>query len=321
MKAKLPFNDPNNNKKERLRSFDFLRGLAILGVVSVHTTQNFTSNIAYIDYIFNLGRFGVQLFYFISALTMCYMWQLRKNEKNKIRNFYIRRFFRIVPLFWIAVFAYTYKQELELTQLQHQIFLSATLLHGLSSKAINFVPGGWSIFVEACFYLIFPFLIIKIGNRKNIYLFLAVTIWAGYTFFLKDFLFDKLLTLDLISNTYKRNEFLYMTFLNQSPIFFLGCYMFFVLNNLKTSNAKILFFFILWIIFNTFLYFFYEEGQYIFSSIYIFLGLFCFFCILKNIKFRPIEIIGKYSYAIYLFHNVVIDELLKVFVDQRNLFI
>jgi peptidoglycan/LPS O-acetylase OafA/YrhL len=91
---------------QRLRTFDFLRGLAILGVIVVHTSQSFPSLINAIDFLAGLGRFGVQLFYFISALTMCYMWKQREGENNPIKNFYIRRFFRIAPLFWIAIPVY-----------------------------------------------------------------------------------------------------------------------------------------------------------------------------------------------------------------------
>ena len=312
------FNGPTKYN-HRLRCIDFLRGLGILGVIITHTTQTFTSNIAFVDYISSLGRFGVQLFYFSSALTMCYVWQLRKDEKNQIVNFYIRRFFRIVPLFWIAIIIYIYKNELDVSTLQHEIFFSATLLHGLSPTAINLVPGGWSISVEAFFYLIFPILIIKIGDKKNVYLLFAIIIWLSYSFFLKDFLFDKLLTLDLTKNSYQTKEFLYMTFLNQSPIFFIGCYMFFLLKDSKEANAKIFFFFVFWIIFNLFLGFFYKNGHYYFSSMYLFLGLFCFLCVVKNIKFRPIEVLGKYSYAIYIFHFIVIDQLVKVFFEDRNL--
>jgi peptidoglycan/LPS O-acetylase OafA/YrhL len=90
----------------RLRTFDFLRGLAIFGVIIVHTAASFPSQIIAIDVLAGLGRFGVQLFFFISALTMCYMWKLREGEINPVKNFYIRRFFRIAPLFWIAIPVY-----------------------------------------------------------------------------------------------------------------------------------------------------------------------------------------------------------------------
>ncbi len=62
----------------RLQSLDFLRGIAILGVIAVHTSQAFPSML---DPFLAYGRFGVQLFYFISAFTMCYMWEKRHGRK------------------------------------------------------------------------------------------------------------------------------------------------------------------------------------------------------------------------------------------------
>jgi exopolysaccharide production protein ExoZ len=101
-----------NNQKhdyamyQRQQSWDFLRGIAILGVIVVHTSQVFPSKIEAVDTLAGFGRLGIQLFYFISALTMCYTWTLRPSETNPIRKFYIRRAFRIAPLFWIAIPTY-----------------------------------------------------------------------------------------------------------------------------------------------------------------------------------------------------------------------
>src|ERR1700755_1634138 len=93
---------------KRLETFDVLRGLAILGVLAVHCSPGFPTNINFIDTGLEFGRFGVQLFYFVSALTMCHMWRQREGEKNPIRRFYFRRFFRIAPLFWLVMPIYLF---------------------------------------------------------------------------------------------------------------------------------------------------------------------------------------------------------------------
>lgn len=170
----------------RLRTFDFLRGLAMLGVIVVHTSGSFPSQINAIDFLAGLGRFGVQLFYFISALTMCYMWKQREGENNPVKNFYIRRFFRIAPLFWIAIPVYLLINGYEKNYWAPeginnlQIFLTATFLHGFWPNSINsVVPGGWSIAVEMTFYALFPFFILNI-KRRSVYLLLAFITWAFY---------------------------------------------------------------------------------------------------------------------------------------------
>ncbi|MBV8664533.1 MAG: acyltransferase family protein, partial [Hyphomicrobiales bacterium] len=64
-------------KSPRLATLDFLRGLAILGVVAIHTTQHFPSHIKPLDFAFSNGWIGVQVFFFVSAYTMCHMWSRR----------------------------------------------------------------------------------------------------------------------------------------------------------------------------------------------------------------------------------------------------
>ena len=104
------------------------------------------------------------------------MWKLREGEVNRIKNFYIRSFFRIAPLFWIAIPVYLLVNGLDKTAEAPagigftQLFLTATFMHGFWPDSINsIVPGGWSIAVEISFYALFSYLILKIGNKKNFY--------------------------------------------------------------------------------------------------------------------------------------------------------
>jgi exopolysaccharide production protein ExoZ len=127
----------------RIRTFDFLRGLAILGVIIVHTSQSFSSGISIVDHFAGFGRFGVQLFFLISACTMCHMWKLREGESSPVINFYIRRFFRITPLFWLAIPLYLLvntanKNYLGLENIgELEVFLTATFFHGFWPTSIN----------------------------------------------------------------------------------------------------------------------------------------------------------------------------------------
>jgi exopolysaccharide production protein ExoZ len=56
-----------------------------------------------VDFVFSSGWVGVNVFYFVSAMTMCLMWTQRETESHPTRKFYIRRFLRIAPLFWLAI--------------------------------------------------------------------------------------------------------------------------------------------------------------------------------------------------------------------------
>lgn len=172
-----------NNKSlvnaSRNNTFDLLRGMAILCVIGVHTVQTFPTQFNCFDRILELGRFGVQLFFFVSALTMCYMWSLRNGEAHQVGKFYLRRFLRIAPLFWIAIPAYLWLNRGGDHWMQEgisllQIVLTTAFLHGFRPDSINaIVPGGWSIAVEMTFYLIFPLLITQI-NCRVYFLYLAI---------------------------------------------------------------------------------------------------------------------------------------------------
>lgn len=67
----------------RASYLDAARGLAILGVIGVHVSQHFKSGIAGIDGALFAGQFGVQLFFAISAYTMCLTLEQRISRDSR----------------------------------------------------------------------------------------------------------------------------------------------------------------------------------------------------------------------------------------------
>jgi peptidoglycan/LPS O-acetylase OafA/YrhL len=232
----------------RIRTFDFLRGLAILGVIIVHTSQSFSSGISIVDHFAGFGRFGVQLFFLISACTMCHMWKLREGESSPLRNFYIRRIFRIAPLFWLAIPLYILVNATNENHLgpenigKLEVFLTATFFHGFWPTSINsVVPGGWSIAVEMTFYALFPVLILKIKDRAVLYLLLAIIIWGLNILIFKDLASSFFINYHSAISTTVVKDFLYFNFINQAPIFLLGLYIYFSLSKKFKKTEVILF--------------------------------------------------------------------------------
>jgi exopolysaccharide production protein ExoZ len=300
----------------RLRTFDFLRGLAILGVITVHTSKSFPSQISAIDFVAGLGRFGVQLFYFISTLTMCYTWKLREGEDNPVKKFYIRRFFRIAPLFWLAIPVYLLLNGCEESYWAPegigalQIFLTATFLHGFWPNSINsVVPGGWSIAVEMTFYALFPLLILKIKER-SVYLLLAFIAWVFNIFIFRGFISSFLTDHYITSSSTIIKDYLSINFISQAPIFLLGCYLYFTLNARPKKTEA--YFFGAWILLGSGLGFFHNIEGFGFLVACIALGVFVYVCLKKNIRFRSIEELGKKSYAIYLVHFLILRYLQEI---------
>jgi exopolysaccharide production protein ExoZ len=151
----------------RNQSLDLLRGVAILLVVLVHCAIAASGNVPGLTaFAHEHGERGVQLFFMVSGYTMMLTFG-DKVDPAAIRSFYIRRAFRIVPLFWVAILFYLLITKGEGFKFwapdgitTGDVVLTFLFLHWSSVTAFNsVVPGGWSIAVEMQFYLLFPLLI------------------------------------------------------------------------------------------------------------------------------------------------------------------
>ncbi|WP_407184963.1 acyltransferase family protein [Bradyrhizobium centrosematis] len=295
----------------RSHTLDVLRGLAIAGVMAIHVSQSFPSNIHAVDYAFMCGWTGVNVFYFVSAMTMCLMWTQRSGETNPTRKFYIRRVLRIAPLFWLAIPAYLAINGTGPSANAPggigpvQLILTATFLHGFWPDSVNsVVPGDWSIAAEMTFYLVFPLLITAFGSRRHLYLALAIVLHLVNVCLFKPWAFV------LFSAYYGPGQeafvwtTLHLSFLNQLPVFLIGCALFFALRDGFTrSDAAIYAVFIA-------LSFVADRAtgshEFNYLMINLVLGALVTGCIKLGLRFRPIEALGRNSYSMYLSHFAVI---------------
>lgn len=157
----------------RFRFVDALRGLAFLGVLFCHSV---TWQTPYYLYRFGqLGANGVQLFFIVSAFTLSYSLKERsKNERKPVLNFFIRRFFRIAPLFWFALAASLYLDGFSARDTAPyginwiDVISTFFFLHGWRPSSINsVVPGDWTIAVEMSFYCLLPLILRRIRNLNQ----------------------------------------------------------------------------------------------------------------------------------------------------------
>ena len=159
----------------RNQSLDLLRGIAILLVVLVHCREESTGLVPGLSWFAQeFGGLGVQLFFIVSGYTMMLTYGDR-TDPGAARSFYLRRFFRIAPLFWAAmVFYLLATRGRGITNFApdgvsvSDVLLTFFFLHSASVTAYNsVVPGGWSIAVEMQFYLLFPLLIYLFRRRSG----------------------------------------------------------------------------------------------------------------------------------------------------------
>lgn len=296
----------------RLQSLDFLRGIAILGVVIFHTFIIFDPGIKLVTFIASQGVYGVQLFFFVSAITMSLKWDERFGEERPICKFYVRRFFRIAPPFWLAMIGYLALNGLHPAWIMEEIglrhiLLTASFLHGFWPDTINaIVPGGWSIAVEMTFYAVFPFL--AAINASSIFLVLAaLAIYLLNVLFAEpalNFIFSGQ-DADVLSG------FLYFQFLNQAPIFLIGMAIFRTLSE-RTSLLPHLAVAMTWLTSALFLRAHLHSSP-LFWAIVAALAALVWFCTSRNVSFRPINRLGQLSYSIYLTHFAIIQGVEIIF--------
>ncbi len=227
---------------KKLDYVDSLRGLAILCVIMIHTNQFGNSSVPIIlRKIIGEGARGVQLFYLASAFTLFLSFKNRcDKEKFPVRNFFIRRLFRIAPLYYLGIVYYIFQDGLgsrywlgsepHITVLN--IISNFTFLHAFNPFWINsLVPGGWSIGVEMTFYAIFPLLFLKIKSLNQAFIFFIISILLRLLLQLE---FEKF---PLIMDSRLWNEYLFLYFPSQMPVFALGIILYFIIIENETSKA------------------------------------------------------------------------------------
>jgi len=306
------------NQASRDAYYDLIRGIAVLVILQAHAREIYPFQSDFIQTISLFGRFGVQLFYFVSALTMCLIWNKRSDENRKVEKFYIRRFFRIAPLFWLVIplmplyLYFTHQPYMWAPEGIHtvHIVLTALFLHGFWPDTINsVVPGGWSIAVEMTFYFLFPLVFVKI-RRRDFYLWFAMIIFFFNVLFFqpwaRQFFHEHAPQFDLPLI----NEFLYCNFLNQCPVFLLGCYLFYSDRKETLFNSRtILLPFLLWIGGAVLCWYIWDCDWRNVEFLTVFLCLYLFVDNLRKTGLAESSIIsniGEYTYVIYLANLFVI---------------
>ncbi|HBZ67390.1 MAG TPA: acyltransferase [Bacteroidales bacterium] len=121
-----------------------------------------------------LGVYGVSIFFILSGLSMAIVYNRYLTTIQSAGRFFIRRIFRIWPLFWIVCLLVVFHQR----NLAHSfdpfsLVLNLTTLFGFISPT-NYIPvGAWSIGNEMVYYALTPLIIAAYNHRK----------WAGNTIF------------------------------------------------------------------------------------------------------------------------------------------
>ena len=149
-------------------ALDGLRGVAILLVIFLHNF-NFT------NYFF-FGWLGVDLFFVLSGFLITDILLRTLETKNFLRNFYMRRFLRIFPLYFVAVSFCLFVIPLINKSVHINYYINNQLWIWTFTQNWLYIfksPEGtpvllhfWSLAVEEQFYLIWPLIIMLVKKPK-----------------------------------------------------------------------------------------------------------------------------------------------------------
>ena len=204
----------------RLPSIDLMRGIAILSVICYHLDTiiiipegwglvrdaNGAANLAagsrllhIILLPFHMGRAGVNLFFVISGLCIHLRFAREQAADPHApfapKTFFLRRFFRIYPVYWVALavgafvapllYAVIYRNDPPVSGFPQarDLLAHVFMLHTFSKfTMMSIIRALWSIATEEQFYLLYPLVFVAIGRRVPITrivagLFILSTAW------------------------------------------------------------------------------------------------------------------------------------------------
>lgn len=306
--------DTTTTKPIRYPYLNALRGLAALWVVVVHVAMMPQPRMElpdWFDIYVTKGVMGVELFFVVSAFSLCLSMPRHAGEERPQLGFALRRFFRIAPLFYLMIivtgffnpadFAYNWKS------------IAANMLF-----IFNFIPGhgyqtsvvlaGWTIGVEMVFYLIFPFIYARTRN-----------IWLSIVALCLSLVVAKVFSMTIAHFVADPGTYSLLSIFYRAPIFMFGLIAFYATPLLKDrpdkkyigaallASVPVLFYAV------TsgplpFIDQYYWEGL-MFACLVVGLGL----CPIRPLVNPLIAWIGEISYSVYLVHSPIIVLLFPLY--------
>jgi peptidoglycan/LPS O-acetylase OafA/YrhL len=180
---------PRQTSKPRDPALDGLRGVAVLMVFVFHYGGGLQSHNLFVHglgVLTEAGWTGVVLFFALSGFLITGSLWDSFSEPHWLRNFYVRRALRILPLYYVVILACAFLAVAHGSSfvdikpfwifaffLQDLPFLAARAIQTYSPLPLYHL---WSLAVEEQFYLLWPALLLTVrGNRRSA---LRLSLWV-----------------------------------------------------------------------------------------------------------------------------------------------
>lgn len=171
------------NKTIYFKGLNGIRAIASIIVVIWHTDQ--------FARLFHLEKIGfhtngmagnaVDMFFVLSGFLITYLLLVEKEKTKSInlKKFYLRRIFRIWPLYYLSVLISILLIYLgivpQVSDLPNSIFLYIFLMANIAyllGLAISSITPLWSVGVEEQFYLIWPHIVKRTSKYLKVFIYL-----------------------------------------------------------------------------------------------------------------------------------------------------
>jgi peptidoglycan/LPS O-acetylase OafA/YrhL len=168
---------PHDSLKH-IASLDGVRGVAISFVLLFHllgsNTQTSSRGLNLIAGLRGAGWIGVDLFFALSGFLITGILFDTLATGHYFKNFYARRFLRIFPLYYGVLFVLFLIPSIRMHEGRAFFLLFTYLqntplwLHGSQAEIARLTDHLWSLAVEEQFYLVWPVLIFLIRDRRRL---------------------------------------------------------------------------------------------------------------------------------------------------------
>jgi exopolysaccharide production protein ExoZ len=217
----------------RIIGLDWLRGVCALSIMLYHLLgENSLFNFRQI--ISKLGVYGVSMFFILSGLSLAIVYHSFIKDFKTSVVFFIRRFFRIIPLYAFVCLLYIIPIYVSSGIFDvYRFLINISTLFGFFDVG-NYIPqGGWSIGNEMMYYFLTPIVFIAYNKSKlygNILFVLICIVGLLFAFYL----IKESISLD--------NQWItYINPLNNFFLFVSGIFLFYNFRSLKLNKYTVYF--------------------------------------------------------------------------------
>ena len=165
--------------QRKLPALDGVRGLAVLAVMFTHTQASGLPHL--LQDVFGYGWIGVDLFFVLSGFLITGILVDTRECSNYFGSFYARRFLRIFPLYYgfliLAMVAFPYLVAPGYMPVGGERWLYFAYLMNWTALAPwhhHILNHFWSLGIEEQFYLVWPLVVLLVDRRRLLPLVLAL---------------------------------------------------------------------------------------------------------------------------------------------------